>query len=257
MNFSRSAFERTNKGFTLLEVLIVMGIIAAISAVILPNLGLTQGSQVAITIRDVSSHVRATYDNAVFTGRMQRMVMCPVEGLYWTEAAPIGFEGRAPAPEDTSAKSGFNADAREKLIEELDKAAEEPRKSSKDEEKTYSFRSPLLLHRRFLKTQKWSEVDDATLTKRRLPGDMAFKAIYTDSQPEPLEISGAGEKQCAFVYFFPGGLVQASAIQIGALKGKKEIDETGPKFSLFVDSISGKLEVVEGFQEPEFTRERK
>jgi prepilin-type N-terminal cleavage/methylation domain-containing protein len=247
----------TSSGFSLLEVLIVMGIMAAISAVIIPNMGLTQGSQAAISIREIASHVRATYDNAVFSGRLQRMVICPAEGTYWTESAPIGYQGRAPAPEDTSAKAGFNADARARLIEELAKASEQPRKSSIDDKKSYTFRSPIMLHSSFLKPPKWNEVDDATLSKHVLPGEMAFKSIYVNTKPEPLELANTSENICEFIYFFPSGEVQPSAIQIGSLKAKKEINENGPKFSLFIDSLSGKIGVVDGFQEPEFTGEFK
>jgi len=242
-----------------MEVLIVLGIIAAISAAILPNLGLTPGSQMSLGLRDITNNIRATYDSAVLTGRVHRLVIHPTTSEYWAEQAPLGFEGRPPLAEDTSgtgATAAFNADARVRLLEELDKAASEPRKAQKGD-RTYSARSMLVVQRRILKPIKWTEVDDAVLFKRTLPGSVGFNSVVTDGMRKKLELQETTEKDFAYVYFFPDGTVQQAAMQIGLKKGEKEIDDMGPKFSVYIDPLSGRSELLEGFQDPEFLKDQK
>jgi prepilin-type N-terminal cleavage/methylation domain-containing protein len=247
-------------GFSLIEVLVVLSIIAAISSAILPNLGLTVGSQMSMALRDFTTNIRATYDSAVLSGRVHRLVLDMAKGEYWAEQAPLGFEGRPPLAEsDDSASAGFNADARVRLLEELEKVTAEPRKSEKKtlsgEERDYTQRSMLVQQRRVLKPLKWSEVDDAVLYKRGLPGDVVFASAVTDSMRQKLEYQQADDKDFAYVYFFPSGEVQQTAIQLAIRSGEKDINAEGPKFTLFVDPLSGHTELLEGFQDPEFLKD--
>ena len=252
--------HRTETGFTLIEVLLVMGVIAAISAAVLPNLGLTPNSQMSIALRDVTNNMRATYDSAVLTGRVHRMVLSLKKGEYWAEAAPLGYEGRPPLaiPDTSSASSSFNADARARLVEELTKVTAEPRRPNNakvGEEKYYNARSILVVQKKALEPVKWSEIDDAVLFKRLLPGDVVFAGIVTDTMKEKITYPGSSEAEFAYIYFFPQGEVQQSAIQIALKKTETEINEEGPRFTLLGDPLSGHTEIREGLQEPEFTKE--
>jgi prepilin-type N-terminal cleavage/methylation domain-containing protein len=249
--------SRPSAGFTLLEVLLTLGIVAAISAAILPNLGLTQTSQMNMALRDVSNTIRSTYDAAVFSGRIHRLVFSPLKSEYWAEQAPFGYEGRPPLAEKENASTGFNADARARLLEELEKAVAEPRKSQDDEDRFYTVRSLLVQQRKALTPIKWSEVDDAILYKRNLPGDMAFHMISTQGMPEKMELANASEKDFAYLYFFPNGEVELAALQLAIRKSEKETDLEGPKFTLFVDPLSGQSEILEGHQDPEFLKDAK
>jgi prepilin-type N-terminal cleavage/methylation domain-containing protein len=254
--------HRPESGFSLIEVLVVLSIIAAISAAVLPNLGLSSGSQMSMGLRDFTTNMRATYDSAVLSGRIHRMVIYPAKSEYWAEQAPSGFDGRPPLStgEEASATAGFNADARVRLLEELEKAAADPRRSSKSSQtdaRTYTNRSILVQQRKTLTPLKWSEVDDAVLFKRSLPGDLVFVSAVTDGMKNKLEYSKAGEKDFAYVYFYPSGEVQQAAVQLGIRLGEKDISNDGPKFTVFIDPLSGHSELLEGFQDPEFLKDGK
>ena len=253
---------RRQTGFSLIEVLVTLSIIAAISGAILPNLGLSMSSQMSLGLRDFTTNMRATYYSAVLSGRVHRMVIHFTKSEYWAEQAPLGFEGRPPLAtgEETSATAGFNADARVPLLEELDKATAEPRKSGKSsqtEPRNYTNRSILVQQRRTLSPPKWSEVDDAVLYKRTLPGDVVFVSAVTDGMKKKLEFQQAGEKDFAYVYFFPNGEVQQAAVQLGLREGEKEVRAEGPKFTVFIDPLSGHSELLEGWQDPEFLKDGK
>jgi prepilin-type N-terminal cleavage/methylation domain-containing protein len=249
----------TERGFSLIEVLIVMGIIAAISAVILPNLGLTQSSQASLALRDLTNTIRATYDSAVLEGGVHRLVLHVSKSEYWTEAAPKGYEGRPPLslPEGFSASETFKADSRTRLVEELEKANEDARKHPDKEDKKYSQRSFLVTQQAALRPVKWNEVNDPVLFKRSLPGSAIFAAAATENMSEKMTFERAEEKDFVYIYFFPQGQVEQAMIQLGVSKEAKVVDMEGPKFSVFIDALSGHSEILEGFQEPEFLQEGK
>lgn len=244
-------------GFTLIELLVVLGIVGALAGVVLPNLPMTSGSQVRNAISNFASTARATYDSAILTNRVHRLVLKPKSGEYWAEAVPIGFAGRAGEPSLDATELAAKAEARAKLKEDLDKAAAEPRKSVEDEKRFYNARSILVIRRHILNKVEWKEVDDAILYKHKLPGSTAFASIITDQMPQPLDFLDAKDSDKAYIYFFPSGEAQLSSVQIGIISSQKQIDENAAKFTLNVDPLSGKTEILEGFIDSEFVKKKK
>ena len=249
-------------GFTLLEVLIVLGIVSALAAMILPNLGLTPGSQMNHSLRDITTTLRATYDDTVLSGRIHRVVLEPKLGTFWVEQAPLGYEGRPPLATEESASDTFNKDARVRLKEELDKVAADARKADAKggaaaEQRFYSARSILVTQRRALETIKWSEIDDTILYKRELPSSVVFAEIQSDSMKNKMEYSNSSEKDVAYIYFFPSGQSQQATLHIGTKADDKTLSETGAKFTINLDPLSGHSELLEGFQDAEFVKDTK
>lgn len=246
--------SRREKGFSLLELLIVLGMIGAIAGAILPNLSLTSGSQISLALREFSLTLRNTYDSAILEGRIHRVVIQVKKGIYWAEQAPLGYEGRPPmAVNDEQAAEN---DARARLLEDLNQAAADPRKAA-DGKREYTQRSILVLRRNVLSPIKWNEVDDAVLYKRALPGAVAFASIYTPAMEKKAEFATAGEEDLAFVYFFPSGEALPAAIQFGIQGSENAINDAGPKFTIKLDSLTGHSEILEGFVEVDFKSDDK
>jgi prepilin-type N-terminal cleavage/methylation domain-containing protein len=259
MNFKIKNYSRCagSTGFTLIELLVVLGIVGALAGVVLPNLPMTSGSQVRNAISNFASTARATYDSAILTNRVHRLVLKPKSGEYWAEAVPIGFAGRAGEPSMDANELAAKSEARAKLKEELDKAAAEPRKSAEDEKRFYSARSILVIRRHILNKVEWKEVDDAILYRHKLPGSTAFASIITDQMPQPLLFGDAKDTDKAYIYFFPSGEAQLSSVQIGIVGNNKQIEDNAAKFTLNVDPLSGRTEVLEGFIDSEFVSKKK
>lgn len=227
----------------------MLGIISAIAAIILPNLSITSGSQMSAALRDFTNALRSTYDSAVLTGKVHRMVLQPKTGAYWSEEAPAELTGRPPVVVEE--KADQQAEERVRLLEDLNQAAADPRKAA-DGKRAYTNRSILVVQRKVFMPLKWTEVDDSMLTRRTLPASIVFVSARTPAMSEKLEYTKVTEKETAVIYFFPSGEAQQASIQFGSVKDGTTIDESGPKQTVILESLSGQSQIVEGFYEVDF-----
>lgn len=76
------------RGFTLIEMIVVVAIIAIIAAFALPSI--TSYFQVSIETasRELSSTVKETYEATVMTGKVHRLAYDLKNGQYWAEVGP-------------------------------------------------------------------------------------------------------------------------------------------------------------------------
>jgi general secretion pathway protein H len=243
------------QGFSLLELLIVLGLIGALAAALLPSIGLTSGSQMSMALRDFSAQVRAVFDSAILTGRVHRIVLDMKSGDYWVEAAPLGYSGRAPRAQRAIDRSIMADDERKRLIDGLSEAASQPRKSATDEERFYSVRSLVVNQRRALTPVQWSEVDDAVLFKKSLPGKVRFAALATEQMPEKKLRSEFEEGDFGQIFFYPDGTLSQAMIHFGIEGDEDGIRDDAVKYTVFLDPLTGRSQLVEGFQDAEFVED--
>lgn len=75
-------------GFTLIELLIVVALIAVTSVVVLPNISSYFKISLNSTVRKLASVVKETYNSAVISGKVHRIVYDFKEKAYWVETGP-------------------------------------------------------------------------------------------------------------------------------------------------------------------------
>lgn len=255
-NMSRP--KHPQAGFTLLEIILVLAIFGSVASVILPNIGLTVGSRMSMALRELSGTMRATYDNAVLSGRINRLVVNLKSGEYWVEMAPVGFSGRPSAQSsDKSATEQRLEDSRARLIEDLDKATADTRRAGGgNSDRAYGVRSILVAQRGVLKEAKWAEIEDAILTRRRLPTGLLFWSVAVEGMTRALGYNDLRDGDTAFVYFFPWGEANRAQIQLASQAPEGGgLDEKSPKNTLALDALSGQSSILEGLQDAEFLRE--
>ena len=80
--------QTTIRGFTLVEVLVVISIIALVSSIVLPSV--TSYFQVSLNsaTRDLATTVKEAYNAAVITGKVYRMAYDLKKNTFWVEQGP-------------------------------------------------------------------------------------------------------------------------------------------------------------------------
>jgi prepilin-type N-terminal cleavage/methylation domain-containing protein len=256
------SFRRVESGFSLLEIILVLAIIGAIASAILPGLSVTIDSKASISITNLSSQIRATYDNAVFTGRMNRIVVDLREGEFWTELAPPGYRGRAPAFEEDD--SDQLAEKKKAFLNYLsDKMKSEPQRpmatmGKNMTQRYYSNRSLLEIQKKVLSPPFWSESKDDSLSRHALASGVVFYQFASVLSRQPLKFaevisnSEKDPKRFGYIYFLPDGTLTPTSIQIAMVNKEQRILDNDLKYTLNLNTLTGQVYLLEGFQEANF-----
>lgn len=75
-------------GFTLIEMLVVLGIIVLISAIAMPTVSSYFQLSLNAATRDIATTVKEAYNSTVITGRVHRLVYDFKEKSFWVESGP-------------------------------------------------------------------------------------------------------------------------------------------------------------------------
>jgi general secretion pathway protein H len=115
MTVRRVPVQPDDDGFTLLELVIVLAMVAGIAALTLPNLW-RKPVDLALrtTALDMAAMMRATRAEAVRRNNERAFLVNPAQRTYWSDASPaprpipasLGIDAQFSAPERTLAGSG-------------------------------------------------------------------------------------------------------------------------------------------------------
>jgi len=75
-------------GFTLIELIVVVALIALLSAFALPTISSYFQISIHTTARELASTIKEAYNGTVVTGNVYRLVYDLKEGTYWVESGP-------------------------------------------------------------------------------------------------------------------------------------------------------------------------
>jgi len=79
---------RGEQGFTLTELLVVIGLIGVMSVFALPNISSIFKVSLNSATREVASAVKEAYNATIMTGKVHRMVYDLKQNQYWVEVGP-------------------------------------------------------------------------------------------------------------------------------------------------------------------------
>jgi prepilin-type N-terminal cleavage/methylation domain-containing protein len=259
------------QGFTLIEIILVLALIGAVAGVIIPNLTLSIDSQMSSSLRSLTGQIRSAYDDAIFTGRLHRMVFDMKTGEYWVEQAPLGFEGRPPLIESgTETDALLKRDKRNDLIKLLDAKAKngsdrQMLTSTSTNTKYYSLRSIPVVQRKILRPIDWIEIDDSVIYRQKLPDRIIFAHISsmisykTFNYVDIFSSNEKGFKAFSYIYFLPNGTATPTSIKLAMRQdsNKGAIDDEGLKYTINLNTLTGESRLLEGFQDANFTLPKK
>jgi len=205
---------RTSKGFTLLEMLVVVAVIALIGVVVVPNVGRIFRTSLKGVVNRLASVVNETYNSTVITGQVHRLVYDLNNREYWVESGP-------------STMLLDSAESREVAERRRTRTQSEEEEEAKKNQSGFSLEATI------------------TRSKTKLPEGTGFISVFTEQYDKPV-VQGL-----AYSHFFPHGLTEQTLIQIGDAP-PDDMDEDDrrkwkPKkvFSLVISPLVGKTTVYE------------
>lgn len=166
---------RNSKGFTLIEILVVVAIIALISALAMPSISSFFQISLGSTSREMASIIKEAYNAAVVTGKVYRVAYDLKENSYWVEAGPSN------SLLDTK-ETREREERRRKFSSRLSDAPPPPSQFMMD--------------------------TMITRKKKKLPRGVVFEDILTQQSPDPINVG------TAYSHFFPNGLSEQTIVHI-------------------------------------------
>lgn len=170
---------RTDRGFTLVELLVVVGVLALLAGLAAPAVGSITGANARTAAGELAGAMRALFDTAALRHVTCRMALDPEARAWWAECAP----GPAGIARDAAAR-----DDEEELARRF------------PEEKSEEVR-------RLLAKTSFGAYSDRLVKKRELPGRTGFGAVHVEGRRD-------GEEGVAYVHFFPGGQAQRAFVPV-------------------------------------------
>lgn len=215
----------------------------------------------SVSIRNLSSQIRSAYDNAVFSGHMQRMVINIKTGEFWVEQAPQNFNGRPPLSLDEN--DPLQVSNKQNYLEMLDEKFQnlshrQSPYSSEDNPIYYSIRSIPVVQKNILQPIKWLEVNDGIISRQFLPGRVIFAKFMSGLSSQVYEYtsivssSNSQQNKFAYIYFLPDGTTTPTSIQLAIKNKNNMISENDAKYTLNLNTLTGQSYLLEGFQDANF-----
>jgi general secretion pathway protein H len=167
------------RGFTLVELLIVLGVIAVAMSLVAPAIASVSGANARQAAGTLAGSMRALFDVAALRHAECRLALDLDARTWWAECAPgrVGVSRDGEGLSESELRARF-PDAEDELVREL-----------------------------VVKTE-FAKYEDRLVTPRELPGEAAFGPVSVEGR------RGAVEEGVAYVHFFPGGRAQRAFVPI-------------------------------------------
>ena len=238
-------------GFSLIEVIIVMALIAFIYTVAMPQFNMRSGAETATKLNGIAGDIRGAFDLAVLTGKPYRLVIQFNSGDYWleeTDKSNFGLSSdkidRDPGEqEEKDEASAF--DSKFNDYRDLAGVTVADPKSGKE----IPPESPVLTAKRLLKRAQWSRVDSLEWSHRSIGPHMMVKSMQAEHHGHKQDLSEIGPEARGMIYFFPSGYVERAVIYIYIKKDDLVPDETQEPYTIVTNPYEGVAEVIPGYQD--------
>ncbi len=250
---------RGTEGLTIIELLVVISIIALISAVAVPNFSFVPGTEATHKLGNLLGDIRSAYDMSVLNRKPYRLVFEFKTGSYWLEATEdqnffLGDEklDRDPTPDEIKEKEAAFDEDLKRYTELAGREVEDAEK-----EKVIKPSSPLLAAAKKLKPTKWTAVDDAEWNKRALGPSFVIRSMQTEHLQRLLTLEELGAEGYAYLYFFPQGYVERAVIHLAPadLDDKAKLDEK--TYTIRTEPYEGVATAETGYKEVDLRSDEK
>jgi prepilin-type N-terminal cleavage/methylation domain-containing protein len=243
--------DNAASGFSLIEVIVVIALIAFVYTVALPQMNQKTGAEVATKLAEVAGDVRSAFDLSVLTGKTYRMVFVMNSGDYWLEEADREdiFLGSDKVDRDQSEAEEKDAatDFDQRFAEYKDLAGQAVTEEKSGHEIAPT--SPVMTAKDKLKPPAWARVESLEWSKRSLGPMLMIRDMQAEHHGHKQELLELGPEARGMIYFFPGGYVERSVIHIAFKKDDMTPDDSQEAYTLTTNPYEGTAEVEPGNQD--------
>lgn len=202
---------RSNVGITIVELMVVMGIITAIMGIGAYSIGAISSSDLRSESMRVAAVMRYTYSNAALNNSRYRLVFDMETGEYYTE---VTDEALIEAESTEEQDDEFLSDEARELGDKWDKESD----LFDDDEA-----DPFGLNRKV----SYRRVNDVVIEKTQLKEGIRFVEVYTTQREEPYTTGKAA------MSFFPNGFQDQVMVVLE--------DSTESRIALLTEPMTGRV----------------
>jgi general secretion pathway protein H len=213
-----------NRGFTLIEILIVLAIIAGVLAFAAVTTG-GGGSQVRKASFEIVKAIRATYDTTLIKHEYRRLVFDLAAQKVSVDYSENPFFVRLETGEEELSKDETEEENEDTGEEGLDLNLWQ---EDDEEMQQATIEAPV--------KAEFAPTDDDGLEPFEMPKGARIMDVFVEHQLSKLE------EGIAYLYFFPKGYTERAIIHLGNDDGEKNM-------TLVVNPLSGAVTVLEGYLE--------
>ncbi len=244
-------------GFTLLEVLLVISIMAVIFIVVIPNFNIVPSTEASSKVNGLAGDIRAAYDMAVLHRKPYRLVFEFKTGDYWletTERVDFQFsenqQNHDLSPQEAKEEAEkFDEDMKE-FVELAGKDAEDP-----DTGKPIKPTSPLLSASTVLKPAVWTQVSDSEWNKRSLGPRFMLRSMQAEHHKAMQTYEELQADGYAYLYFFPEGYVERAVIYLAPADESDKSKWDQLTYTVTTRPWEGLAEVESGYKEVDLSHD--
>lgn len=242
---------RKERGFSLLEIIIVIGLLVGVYTYALPQFRLFTGLELSSTLNRLAVDIRSAYDVAVLTGKVHRMVFQLETGEYWLEVTDrndvfLGVEGLdrdLSKEEEEEERLAFRESF--KVYEDMmDEVVHDP-----EENVDIVPLTPLIASKERLQKPQWTVIKNLEWQKRQVGPLLAIIAFQAEHHVKKQTREDGEEHVQGYLYFFPDGYVERAIIQLAPLADEDEVDRSAVPYTVKTDPYNGTATVISGREE--------
>jgi prepilin-type N-terminal cleavage/methylation domain-containing protein len=235
-------------GFSLIELIIVVALIAFAYTVALPGLGIRSESEIALKLNTLAGDVRNAFDLSVLTGKPYRLVFNLASGEYWLEEPdqPEFYLGSEKVDRDPTEAEEKDAEVafEQKMREFEDAAGQVVSAASGDEQ--ISPTSPVVEAKSRLRKAIWTRVSNSEWGKRSLGPELIIKEMQSEHHGRRQDFSELGDQARGMIYFFPQGYVEKAVLYLYYKKDDLVPDESKEPYTFITFPYEGVADVMSG-----------
>lgn len=248
-----SCVAKNEKAFTLLEIIIVIAIIAASYVYVAPNLNINIETEIADSISQLNTDVRAAFDTTVLTNKVHRLVFHLKDGSYWLEYTDSRDFFIGQKEQDTDDKETL--EDRQRIFDDdfqkyMDLAGEEIQ--DPDSDNPIPPVSPLLKAKKKLMAPTWNKVDTLEWSRRKLTESLLITSIHIEHHERPVTLEEDEENPIAFLYMFPQGFMEKAVFRIYRRLEGLQPDQSFEPYTILTRPFLGENVMFVGDKEVDF-----